>query len=69
MVRIELNERDNTCEIEYSSAGDFKPIKINNIEDAKNLILAIKQVTLLSGEAVCLEIKDINGYYTEIDRW
>jgi hypothetical protein len=69
MVNIVLDELHNICVIDYSSAGDFKPIKINNVKDAKDLILAIKQITMISGEAICLEIKDINGHYTEIERW
>ena len=69
MVNITLDERDNKCEIEYSCAGDFRPIKINNVLDAKDLILAIQKVTLLSGEKICLQIKDINGQYIEIERW
>jgi hypothetical protein len=69
MVNIVLDELTNTCNIGYSSAGEFKPIKINNIKDAAELIRAIIKVYNLSGEAICLETKDINDNYTELERW
>jgi len=69
MVNVILNERDNTVEIPYSCAGPEKIIKIKDTKDMLELILAIKDLTLLSGERICLETKDIHGIYTEHERW
>lgn len=69
MINIIIDERDNTVIIPYSCAGEEKIIKINNSLDARELILAIKKISLMSGEAICLEVKNIYGLYTEIDRW
>ncbi len=69
MVNIVLNEENNTVEIPYSSAGDEQTISIKNIEDAAKIILAVKNLMLFSGEAICLEVKHTNGIYVTIERW
>lgn len=63
MINIILNESTNEVEIESET------FKITNVEDIGKLIIKVIQVYQFSGEAVCLEKKDIFGNYTMIERW
>jgi hypothetical protein len=67
MINIIVNQQKQIIAIESKRIYQFSNIK--GVIDLAPIIKDILDCAYYSGERICLETVDINGHYTEEDRW
>ena len=64
MVNLTIDLKLGRLEVEESES-----FSLLSVDRAADMIKAILDKAFYSGETICLEVKDAEGHFTEVNRW